>query len=233
LANLVDRELKLFFTSPLFMTLEFAPVALAAYTLLCPGSFEPIVSVRALLPAVWLVIILCSTLSELEIWRMEFLNKGFKLKIYTAMSEYIPFLAHSLVSLILLELKTLIVLIPVLRSPLIFNDFNGLIHFLLATHGYWLFSLSVGYGLSKEVLRKLANTTAIFLCVIIFSVTISPFLITQEASQPQGQQLFLKEFTVGFRSILILVVLLVSLPLYVLALYACSVETRNIRIDGI
>ncbi|MEM2051158.1 MAG: hypothetical protein QW506_03515 [Thermoproteota archaeon] len=227
MANLFDRELKLLFTSPLFIVLEFAPALFVAYVILYSSSF---VSVIPLLPAVWLVIVFYSAFFELEIWRREFLNKGVKLKIFTNTSEYTPFLVHSFVSLILLELKTLIVLMSLIGGHLYFDY---LLHFLLATHGYWLFSLSIGYILSKEISRKLVSSAAIFLCVLISCAVIFPFLITQGTGQSQGQSSFLNAFYVEQRSLLILVVLLLSLLLYVLALFACSVAARNIRIDDI
>lgn len=231
MVNLVDRELKFFFTSPLFMFLELAPVALVAYIMLYSNSglefLQPLVT---LLPAAWVTIVLYSAFFELEVWCRDFLNRGVKLKLYVNKSEYTPFLAHSLVSLVLLELKTLIVLTSLLAGV---SSFNDLTHFLLATHGYWLFSLSFGYVFSKDVLRKIAGCTAVFLCVFILSAMISLFLIIQGQGQTQGQSSFLAEFYVGQRSLLILVVLLVSLLLYISALFACSAAARNVRIDDI
>lgn len=226
MVNLIDRELKFFFTSPLFMGLELASAALVAYIMYYSTVLSGFVNVN-LLPVAWVIIVLYSTYFELEIWRRGFLNNGVKLKIYASKSEYTPFLAHSLVSLILLELKTLIVLISLQTLSL------DLMHFLLATHGYWLFSLSVGYVLSKEVLRRLASSTAIFLCVLIPSVTALlstlPGIFQSQNQSPSTN--FLDAFK-GL-SLIIIIIFLVSLLLYVLALYACSRAVRNIRIDDI
>jgi hypothetical protein len=231
LVNLVDRELKFFFTSPLFISLELAPAALVAYMLYHFKFFASLLPV-SLLSVMWVIIVLYSTFFELEIWRRDFLNKGIRLKIYTNTSEYTPFLVHSLISLILLELKTLIIL-TALRPSI--SDPQPLIHFLIATHGCWLFSLAIGYILSKEVLRKLAGSTAIFLCVLILGVMTFMFKPSTIQSENQfSSSIFLDAFyKEQNRSLLILVVLLISLLLYILALYACSVALRNTRIDDI
>jgi len=229
--NLVDRELKFFFTSPLFISLDLAPAALVAYMLYHFQFFASLLSV-SLLSVIWVIIVLYSTFFELEIWRREFLNKGIKLKIYINTSEYTPFIVHSLISLILLELKALIVLIALTSS---ITDPELLIHFLIATHGCWLFSLAIGYILSEEVLRKLAGSTAIFLRVLILGVMTFMFRpqSTGGSENQLSSKIFLDAFKEQNRSLLILVVLLISLLLYVLALYACSVAVRNTRIDDI
>jgi len=231
LVNLVDRELKFFFTSPLFISLDLAPAALVAYMLYHFQFFASLLSV-SLLSVIWVIIVLYSTFFELEIWRREFLNKGIKLKIYINTSEYTPFIVHSLISLILLELKALIVLIALTSS---ITDPELLIHFLIATHGCWLFSLAIGYILSEEVLRKLAGSTAIFLRVLILGVMTFMFRpqSTGGSENQLSSKIFLDAFKEQNRSLLILVVLLISLLLYVLALYACSVAVRNTRIDDI
>ncbi len=230
---MIDRELKFFFTSPLLIVLELAPAALVAYVILHSGSFKPIIH---LLPATWIVIVLFSTFFELEIWRREFLNRGFKLGLYINTSEYKPLLAHSLVSLILLELKTLIVLTPSIRV-LDSETVASLMYFLLATHGNWLFSLSFGSVFSEEVFRKLASSKAVFLCMIVFSLTTLVFSATVAPDTQQQSQsspsFFLDMFKSGYSFILIVAVLIVSVALYFSALFACSRVVRNIRIDDI
>lgn len=233
MANLIDRELKFFFTSPLLIVLELAPAALVAYVILYSGFFQTIIH---LLPTTWVMIVLFSTFFELEIWRREFLNRGFKLELYVNTSEYKPLLAHSLVSLILLELKTLIVLIPSIR-------FSGgevvssLMYFLLVTHGNWLFSLSLGSVFSEEVFRKLASSKAVFLCMIGFSLMTLVFSATVTPNTQQPGELSPSFFIDMFKSrssfMLIVGVLIVSVALYFLALYACSLVVKNIRIDDI
>ncbi|MCX8183541.1 MAG: hypothetical protein N3F08_03900 [Crenarchaeota archaeon] len=230
MANLIDRELKLFFTSPLFMILEFAPAALVAYIIVNSNweFFKPIIP---LLPVTWMMIVLFSTFFELEIWRKEFLNRGVKLGLYVNMSEYTPLLIHCLVSLILLELKTVVVLIPSIHS-LSDEVISSLMYFLLITHGNWLFSLSFGSVFSEEVFRKLASSKAAFLCVIVFSLMTLVFSATVTPNQ-QSPSSFLDIFKsdVSFR--LIVAILILSVVLFFSTLFACSRVVMNIRIDDI
>jgi hypothetical protein len=235
--NLIDRELKFFFTSPILIVLELAPAALVTYITLYSGAvfLKPLVP---LLPVAWVIIVLYSTFFELEVWRREFLNRGVKLKIYTNTSEYTPFLAHSLVSLILLELKTLIVLIPSVRLLTSPEVFASLTHFLLVTHGNWLFSLSFGCIFSGEIFRKPAVSIPVFLCVLVFSLTTFVFsAVTIPAiNQPPDQSppsYFLNAFRTEQSFTLIVAVLILSVILYFSALYASSLMVRNIRIDDI
>lgn len=214
--NLIDRELKLFFTSPLLLSLEFIPSALIAL-LVYYKWFESIVAIA------WVVIVTYSTFFELEVWRKTFLNKGFKLKLYVNSSQYKPFLAHTLVSLILLEPKTLIVLMPLIIKHESLNFW-----FLLGTHGYWLFSLSASHILSKEVFRSLNDSIVVFLfsmtTIIAMISTSSQFpywpIVSpiQGRSEPMPGDLFLP---------------FLSIPLYIFSLYACLLVARNIRIDDI
>lgn len=201
------------------MVLELVPAASVAYVILYSGFFK---SVIPFITIIWIMIVLFSTFFELEVWRGNFLNRGFKLKLYVNTSEYKPFLAHSLASLILLELKTLIallvILVPLQAPPSIEIGF-----FVLATHAFWLFALSVGYVVSKEVLRRSSSLTAFFIYMLIFSAVTFSMPIQQSDQTLSLFGLRLDTFTLIF--------LFVSLLLYVLALYACSVEARNIRID--
>lgn len=205
------------------MVLELAPAASVAYVILYSDFFKSVIPFITIIWIIWIMIVLFSTFFELEVWRGNFLNRGVKLKLYVNTSEYKPFLAHSLASLILLELKTLLVILVSLQAPPSPNEIG---FFVLATHAFWLFALSVGYVVSKEVLRRSSSSTAFFLYVLIFSaVTFSVMHIQQSDQTLSRFGLFsrLDTFT--------LIVLFVSLLLYVLALYACSVEARNIRID--
>ncbi|MEM4168990.1 MAG: hypothetical protein QXZ66_09210 [Thermoproteota archaeon] len=235
MANLFDRELKLFFTSPLVMILEIAPAALLAYIIAYSTSvlFKPLVP---MLPVAWVMIVFFTTFFELEIWRRQFLNRGIKLGLYVNMSEYTPLLLHSLASLILLELKTLIVLTPSIHS-LSGEVFSSLMYFLLITHGNWLFSLSFGYFFSEDVFRKLASSKALFLCVIVLSLMTLVFNATVMPNNQQSGQLSQSFFLDMFKSdvlfILIVVTLILSLVLFFSALFACSLVVRNIRIDDI
>ncbi|MBO3754054.1 MAG: hypothetical protein FGF53_04155 [Candidatus Brockarchaeota archaeon] len=234
MANLVDRELKFFFTSPLLIVLELAPAALLAYIIVYSNLdiFKPIVP---LLPAAWVIIVLFSTFFELEIWRKEFLNRGVKLGLYVNTSEYMPLLIHSLVSLILLELKTLIVLTPSIKF-LGGEVISSLMYFLLITHGNWLFSLSFGYVFSEEVFRKLASSKAVFLCVIVFSLTTIVFgatVLRNHQSSQSSTSHFLDMFKSDVLFILIVAILILSVALFFSALFVCSLVVRNIRIDDI
>jgi len=227
LVNIVDRELKFFFTSPLLIVLELASAVFLSVLI-----NNSVIDLIVVLPA-WVIIVLLSTFFELEIWRRGFLNKGVKLKLYVNASEYTPFLAHSLASLLLLELKTLIViLIPSIQVRLNLNDVG---FFVLATHAFWLFALSVGYVISKDVLRKLSSSTAVFLCMLIFNtVAFSVVARALEYIQQSGQASWHAFFNVFSRlDTFALIVLLASSLLYVLALYACSLAVKNIRIDDI
>jgi len=234
--NLVNRELKFFFTSPLFIGLELAPAALIGVIILSPAIYN----FSNLLSVAWIIIVLYSTYFELETWRREFLNKGVKLRLYVNKSEYTPFLAHSLVSLILLELKTLIVLTSIvlmspIREPVNFND---MAFFLLITHGNWLFSLSVGHIFSKEVFKGLAASTAVFLSMLIFNavtilVVYQTFISQSSVSYWPAASLDLSKGTGFSTSPYVLIALFLSLLLYVSALYAGSLAAKNIRIDDI
>ncbi|MEM3523602.1 MAG: hypothetical protein QXU11_05510 [Thermoproteota archaeon] len=229
MANLIDRELKLFFTSPLFMALEIAPSLLI--TVLIYNRLY-----TNLLPVIWMIIVLYSTFFELELWRSEFLNRGVKLKLYVNTSEYMPFLAHSISSLILLEFKTLIVLMSsTIVATIVASGqfFENLVFFLLATHGNWLFSLSVGYILSKDVFRGLKSSTALFICVLLFSM-IAILMLSQASTYWPSASPDLREGA-GFSNFnsYVLIFLFIFLLLYVSALFACSAAARNIRIDDI
>ncbi len=232
MANLLDRELKFFFTSPLLIVLELAPAALLAYIIVYSANFEHLVP---LLPVAWVMIVLFSTFFELEIWRKEFLNRGVKLGLYVNTSEYMPLLVHSLVSLILLELKTLIVLTPsinFLRGEVI----SSLMYFLLITHGNWLLSLSFGYVFSEEVFRKLASSKAVFLCLIVFSLMTLVFSAAVKLNQQSSQSStppFLKMFESDVLFKLIIAILILSVVLFFSALFVCSIVARNVRIDDI
>ena len=223
MVNIVDRELKLLFTSPLLIVLELASAVFLSVLI-----NNKVIDLIIALPA-WVIIVLFSTFFELEIWRRGFLNKGVKLKLYVNASEYIPFLAHSLASLLLLELKTLIVIL--MPSIQVQPNLNDVGFFVLATHAFWLFALSVGYVISKDVLRKLSSSTAVFLCMLIFNTV--AFSVV-EYIQPSGQASWHAFFSVFSRlDTFALIVLLASSLLYVLALYACSLAVKNIRIDDI
>lgn len=216
------------------MVLEIAPAALLAYIIVYSNSdpFKPLVP---LLPVAWLTIVFFTTFFELEIWRRQFLNRGVKLGLYVNMSEYTPLLLHFLASLILLELKMLIVLTPLI--PFLREAFSSLMYFLLITHGSWLFSLSFGYVFSEEVFRKLASSKAVFLCVIVFSFMTLVFngtvMLSNQKSGQSSQSFFLDMFKSNVSFILIVVILILSLVLFFSALFACSLLVRNIRIDDI
>ena len=223
MVNIVDRELKFFFTSPLLIVLELAPAAFLSVLI-----YNKVIDTIIALPA-WVIMVLLSTFFELEIWRRGFLNKGVKLKLYVNASEYTPFLAHSLASLLLLELKTLIViLIPSIQVQPSLNDVG---FFVLATHAFWLFALSVGYVISKDVLRKLSSSTAVFLCMLIFNTVAFSVMEYIQPSDQASQHDFFNVFS--RLDTFALIVLLASSLLYVLALYACSLAVKNIRIDDI
>lgn len=188
-----------------------------------------------LMALVWMIIVLYSTFFELEVWRGNFLNKGVKLKLYVNTSEYAPFLAHSLASLVLLELKTLITLLVILTPSIqVLPSPYEMGFFALATHAFWLFALSVGYIVSREVLRKPSRSTAIFLCMLIFTTVAFSVMVMLQYIRSSDQVPSHAFFGLFSRlDTFILIVLLVSLLLYVLALYACSLEAKNIRIDDI
>ncbi|MEM3958240.1 MAG: hypothetical protein QXO47_08570 [Thermoproteota archaeon] len=229
MANLFDRELKLLFTSPLLIAMEIASTLFLSVVIY---NYKTDSFIMQLMVPVWMIIVFYSTFFELEVWRRNFLNKGVKLKLYVNTSEYTPFLMHSFASLVLLELKTLIViLVPSIQAPPFPNEIG---FFILAAHAFWLFALSVGYIVSKEVLRKPSNSTAIFLCMLIFSAVAFSVTMMSQSKQPSGQASSHPFFSVFCRlDTFTLIVLFVSLLLYVLALFACSLLVRNIRIDDI
>ncbi|MEM3712384.1 MAG: hypothetical protein QXR97_02455 [Thermoproteota archaeon] len=169
MVSLLDRELKFLFTSPLFIGLELAPVMLITILDVAGQDFKgPLLEIipSNLLPIVWLMIIFYLTYFELELWRKTFLNKNVKLRVYASSSPYIPFIMHCIASLVLLELKTLVFILPYLLR----QQLSNLPLFLAATHVNWLFSLSIGTILSQDVFNKMADPAANFLCILIFSV---------------------------------------------------------------
>lgn len=246
MASLAGRELKFFFTSPLFISLELAPIMLITILDIAgPGFNGPLPDVipNSLLPIVWLMIVFYSTYFELELWRKGFLSKGVKLKVYASGSAYTPFLGHSAVSLVLLELKTLIFLPSFLIGPNSINlsDFGQIVVFFVATHINWLFSLSIGGIFSKEVFHKLADSTAVFLCILVFNV-IAVLIVNSYIFSSKSPSLTLAQYwptpsleNNGIESLLELPFLffsLLSLILFIVAVYVNSMIFRSLRMDG-
>jgi hypothetical protein len=243
LVGLVDRELKFFLTSPVLVSLELFPVLSLGILKIIEKHLEVIKIVIIpdnLLAVVWLMLIFYSTYFELEVWRKSFLNRGTMLKVYTISSPYAPFLKHSVVSLVLLEFKTLVFLLSMLLPSLIISqkglDFLQMAAFLVATHVNWLFSLSLGNILSREVFNNLPDSAAMFLCILIFN-TITVLMISQNFSQ--GVSLSLTQFWLmpslekGLGDITTyLPAILFSIVLYIVATLLNNRISRSIRIDG-
>lgn|GEM_PF-1646952 len=241
MASLAGRELKFFFTSPLFISLELVPVMLITILDIAGPNFQgPLREVIpiGLLPIVWLMIVFYSTYFELELWRKGFLNKGVKLKVYTSGSPYTLFLGHSAVSLVLLELKTLIFLLSFLSSP----DFGQIIMFLIATHVNWLFSISIGSIFSKEVFPKLADSTAVFLCILIFNA-VTVLIVNSQVSSQIPPVFSLAQYwptpsledNKEIGSLLdppFLAVSFFVLMLFTIAVYLNSMVVKGLRMDG-
>jgi hypothetical protein len=236
LASLAGRELKFFFTSPLFISLELVPVMLIAI-LNFAGALNDVVPDN-LLPIVWLMIVFYSTYFELELWRKGFLNKGVKLKVYTSGSSYAPFLGHFAASLILLELKTVIFILSYLMSLQIWN----LVMFLVVTHVNWLFSLSIGSIFSKEVFPKLADSTAVFLCILIFNA-VTVLIVNLQVSSQVPPVFSLAQYwptpsleeNKEIGSLLnpsFLAVSFFVLMLFIITVYLNSMVVKGLRMDG-
>ncbi|MCS7138785.1 MAG: hypothetical protein NZ873_01855 [Crenarchaeota archaeon] len=223
MVTLFDRELKFVFTSPLFISLELVPAILSI-------AVQNIIPSK-LLPIVWLMIIFYSTYFELELWRKSFLKKNIKLMVYTSSSPYTPFLIHCIVSLLLLELKTLIFILPYL-------NLQNLSIFLTATHVNWLFSLSLGTILSRDVFNDMADSTANFLCILVFS-TIALLIINSTTADSQVS-FSLKSYwpipSVNSADINIInniiAVFLISTILFAIAIYANSMVTKRLLLGG-
>ncbi|MGQ9596956.1 MAG: hypothetical protein ACUVQY_05670 [Thermoproteota archaeon] len=232
MVSLFSRELKFFFTSPLFISLEFIPLMIMdiiIYTSL------PQDQIYSLIPIIWLMVVFFYTYLELEMWRKGFLNKGVKLKVYVSTSPIFPLLAHSLVSLILLELKTLVVWAPLAFEFQLFSSQPGellkIVLFIMTTHAYWLFSISIGSIFSKDVFDELADPTAMLLCIatfgIIGSLVIYPFM------GQSGKIIPIPSLNATIDPLSSSLVLFISIMLYGVALYANSKSIKNIRIDGL
>lgn len=226
--SLFSRELKFFFISPLFISLEFIPLMIMDIIIY---TSPPQDQIYGLIPIIWLMVIFFYTYLELEMWRKGFLNKGVKLKVYVSTSPIFPLLVHSLVSLILLELKTLVVL-----TPLAFQIFSlqseELVFFIMTTHAYWLFSISIGSIFSKDVFDELADPTAMLLCIATFGI-IGSLVVYQFMVQSAGALKIIPipslKATIDLLSSSL--VLFISIMLYGVALYANSKSIKNIRID--
>lgn len=227
MVSLLDRELKFFFTSPLFISLELTPVILI--TVLKVAELLDIIT-QELLSVMLLAIIFYSTYFELELWRKTFLNKSVKLKVYSSSSPYIPFLMHCITSLVLLELKILILLLPYIH--LLFSELQNLLMFFITIHINWLFSLSLGTILSKEVFNRIADSTASFLCILIFNVIFLLILNNKISLAPYwpipplftDKNLYLPYLT-AFS--------LMSLLLFIIAVYTNSKITKRLLLGGL
>ncbi len=237
MVSLLSQELKLFFTSPLFISLELAPVVVTTVLKIVGGISSDLVVPDKLLAIIWLMLVLYSTYFELEMWRKWFLNKGIKIKIYASGSPQTPFLMHSVASLVLLELKTLVFVLPYLLLSSI--EIPSLPFFITATHVNWLLSLSIGNVFSKEVFNKLSDSTASFLCVSIFNTIV---LLAFSQCLPQSFPLF-SMVTWPFPSLenagvnnltepVFLVFSIVSIVFYTIAVYVNSNAAKSIRMDG-
>ncbi|MEM2607715.1 MAG: hypothetical protein QXT87_00535 [Thermoproteota archaeon] len=225
MVSLLDRELKFLFASPLFISLELAPVVLITILSIAgpdlKGPLENIVP-PVLLPIVWLTIIFYSTYFELKLWSREFLSNDVKLRVYSSSSPYIPFLMHCIASLILLELKTLVFILPFLLR----NEAQNLLIFIIATHVNWFFSLSVGTILSKDVFNKMADSAANFLCILIFSVIalliINAKIDSKSVSLAQYWPALVPSSSEVPSELITAVIFLISLVLFAIAVYANS-----------
>lgn len=240
MTSLTSQELKFFFTSPLFMSLELAPVILITILGIAGPDFKgPLQDIipPGLLPIVWLMMVFYSTYFELELWRKGFLSKSVKLKFYTTGSPYAPFLEHSVVSIVLLELKTLIFVLPyfLLKNP------GQILVFFFATHVNWLFSLSIGSIFSKEVFNKMKDSTETFLCILIFNAIIVLIVNSQVSSQghsvlslaPYWPTPSLENEGIGSLPMLpSLAVLFTVLMLFIVAVYVNSTVVKGLRMDG-
>ncbi|MBO3799485.1 MAG: hypothetical protein FGF52_00255 [Candidatus Brockarchaeota archaeon] len=237
MASLFSQELKLFFTSPLFISLELVSVVVIAVLKIVGSIFSDLAVLDKLLPVIWLMLILYSTYFELEIWREWFLNKGIKIKIYTSYSSQTPFLVHSVASLVLLEFKTLVFILPYLSLQYV--QMPSLLFFMIATHVNWLLSLSIGSIFSKEAFSKLADSTASFLCVSIFN-TIIFFVFNKHLSSPIPLLPLVPWPTPSLENggvnnltePVFLVASVLSIVFYAIAVYVNSNAAKSIRVDG-
>ncbi|MBO3840708.1 MAG: hypothetical protein JTT17_07850 [Candidatus Brockarchaeota archaeon] len=225
MVSLLDRELKFLFTSPLFIGLELIPVMLITILDVAGQDFKgPLLEIipSNLLPIVWLMIIFYSTYFELELWRKTFLNKNAKLRVYASSSPYTPFLMHCIASLVLLELKTLVFILPYLLR----QQLSNLPLFLAATHVNWFFSISVGTILSKDVFNKMADSAANFLCILIFSVIalliINAKIDSKSVSLAQYWPALVPSSNEVPPELITAVIFLISLVLFAIAVYANS-----------
>lgn len=237
MVSFFSQELKLFFTSPLFISLELVPVVVTTVLKIVGSISSNLVVPDKLLAIIWLMLVLYSTYFELEMWRKWFLNKGIKIKIYTSSYSQVPFMMHSFASLVLLELKTLVFILPyLLLSPV---QISSLLFFMIATHVNWLLSLSIGNIFSKEAFSKLADSTASFLCVSIFNTIIFlsfnqclslPASIFSTVPWPMPS---LEDGGVNnLTEPVFLVVSILSIVFYAIAVYVNSNTAKSIRMDG-
>lgn len=230
MVSFFSQELKLFFTSPLFISLELVPVVVTAVLKIVGSDLVP----DKLLAIIWLMLVLYSTYFELEMWRKWFLNKGIKIKIYTSGYSQVPFLMHSFASLVLLELKSLVFILPYLPSVQI----SSLLFFMIATHVNWLLSLSIGNIFSKEAFSKLADSTASFLCVSIFNTII--FLSFNQCFSSPASLFSMVPWPVpslendrvnNLNEPVFLVVSILSIVFYAIAVYVNYNAAKSIRMD--
>ncbi|MEM2941040.1 MAG: hypothetical protein QW304_05770 [Thermoproteota archaeon] len=233
MASLAGRELKFLFTSPIFISLELVPVVLITIMGLT-GNLTLIIP-NDLLPIVWMMIVFYSTYFELELWRKGFLNKGVKLKAYASGSPYALFLEHSAVSLVLLELKTLIIIPSFLSSTDI--GFLEIIVFLIATHINWLFSISVGSIFSKEVFNNMKDSVDVFLCILIFNAIVVLIANSKYQSSYSLNGLWPTPSlenggAESFLRLPFLTVSLIILMLFIVAVYVNSMVVKGLRMDG-
>lgn len=180
------------------------------------------------------MIVFYSTYFELELWRKGFLSKGVKLKVYTTSSPHAPFLKHFVVSLVLLELKTLIFIPPFLLNKL---DFGGITVFLVATHVNWLFSLSIGSIFSKEVFNRMKDSVEVFLCILIFNA-ILVLIVNSQNQSPYSLNVLWPMPSLedkGTASLLEMPFMAVSffiLILFIVAVYVNSMVVKGLRMDS-
>jgi len=234
LVSLLDRELKFLFTSPLFIGLELIPVILITILDVAGQDFKgPLLEIipSNLLPIVWLMIIFYSTYFELELWRKTFLNKNVKLRVYASSSPYTPFIMHCIASLVLLELKTLVFILPYLLR----QQLSNLPLFLVATHVNWLFSLSIGTILSQDVFNKMADPAANFLCILIFSV-IALLIINAKIDSKSISLAQYWPALIPFSSEVppesTTIIFLISLVLFAIAVYANSSIAKHLLLGS-
>ncbi|MEM1554878.1 MAG: hypothetical protein QXJ72_08360 [Thermoproteota archaeon] len=229
MVSLLHRELKFFFTSPLLISLELAPVILIMI-LNITKSLQDIIP-KELLPVVWLAIIFYSTYFELELWRKTFLSKGFKLRVYSSSSPYVPFLMHCIVSLVLLELKTLVFILPYLLG----NGLQNPLMFIIATHVNWLFFLSIGTILSQDVFNKMADPVANFLCILIFSVIALLIINSKTGSASVSLEKHWPAFIPSSSEVppeSTTIIFLISLVLFAIAVYANSSIAKHLLLGS-